>query len=348
MKRLLITLFFAPCILSAWSQAPFGYYNAAENLEGTPLASALHAIIDDHNVLTYADLWDAFEETDAHPNGSVWDIYSMSTSGMAPYYYSFGSDQCGNYNSEGDCYNREHTVPSSWFNDASPMRTDLFHIYPTDGYVNNQRGNLPYGEVNSAQWQALGGAKRGNSATPGYTQTVFEPTDEYKGDLARTYFYMAIRYRDVLNSWQSEVFSGNSFEPWALNLFLAWHEQDPVSAREQERNNAIFNLQGNRNPFIDNPHYAPLIWVPGFVSTHQPETDICLVQRGCSVLWSCSGSQSSQTTIELYDLAGKRVANWSLDATGTEFTVNGYTGAYLLRYSTAKREEAKLIWLNCR
>lgn len=106
-------------------------------------------------------------------------------------------EQCGQYSTLGDCYNREHSFPKSWFNDDSPMVSDAFHIYPTDGKVNSQRNNYPYGECANGttlspngKVKALG--KLGTSTFPGYSGTVFEPDDEYKGDFARSYFYMAL------------------------------------------------------------------------------------------------------------------------------------------------------------
>ena len=130
-----------PCAL-AIAQPPPGYYDPAQGLSGPALRSALAGIIDGHTVLSNADLWSAFETTDDRPDGFVWDIYSDVPGGTPPYLYTFGTDQCGTYNSEGDCYNREHTMPQSWFGGSAPMDTDLHHIMPTDGWVNLQRGNL--------------------------------------------------------------------------------------------------------------------------------------------------------------------------------------------------------------
>lgn len=257
-------------------QIPSGYYENAAGLNGTMLQEALHDIIDDHTSVTYGELWVLFELTDQKPNGKVWDIYSDIPGGTPPYQYTFITDQCGNYTQEGDCYNREHSFPKSWFGgEMYPMYSDLFHIYPTDGWVNNKRGNHPYGEVGNASWISLNGSKLGNCIFPGYSGTVFEPIDEYKGDLARSYFYMATRYFEEDNTWPgSDMFNGSQPKAWALELLWDWHVTDPVSSKETDRNNAVYEIQGNRNPFIDHPEYVESIWFyteihdnPGFLSS---------------------------------------------------------------------------------
>ena len=168
----------------------------------------------------------------------------------------------------GDCVNREHSFPKSWFKEGQPMVSDAFHVYPTDGKVNGQRSNFPYGECangttlpSSNGVDALG--KLGKSSFPGYSGTVFEPVDEYKGDFARSYFYMAACYNDKIASWSSPMLAGNSYPcytTWAVNLLLKWNEQDPVSQKEIDRNNAVYKHQNNRNPFIDHPELAEYIW----------------------------------------------------------------------------------------
>ncbi len=245
------------------AQPPAGYYNSAAGQHGAALQQALHDIIDNHTVVSYDYLWTAFETTDKKPNGKVWDMYSDIPGSTPPYEYSFGGDQCGNYNGEGDCYNREHSWPKSWFSDKSPMYSDLFHLYPTDGYVNNKRSNYPYGKVGSADWTSQNGSKLGESATPGYSGTVFEPIDAYKGDFARSYFYMSTRYLNEDAGWEgSDMTQGAELLPWAVTLLLQWNQLDPVSQKETDRNNTVYGIQKNRNPFIDHPEYADAIWSP--------------------------------------------------------------------------------------
>lgn len=244
---------------------PPGYYDSAVGLYGDALRAALHQILTGHTQLSYSGLWTAFYTTDDKPNGKVWDIYSDVPGGTPPYEYTFGVDQGGTGASEGQGYNREHTWPTSWYGSTSvPMYTDLFVVYPVDAYVNTRRSNNPYGEVATPTWTSLNGSKLGPNTYPGYSGTVFEPIDEYKGDLARNYFYVTARYYTEDAGWSSSpMTNGADIEPWAVAMLLQWHEQDPVSAKEIERNSAVFALQGNRNPFIDHPEWAARLYETG-------------------------------------------------------------------------------------
>ena len=240
------------------ASAPDGYYQSAYGKSGFTLKSELSSIITkNHSVVSYSGLWEAFKSTDARSDGKVWDMYSNCE-------FTFGDDQCGNYHDECDCYNREHSFPKSWFNDATPMYSDLFHLYPTDGKVNGMRGNHPFGEVSSPTYTSKNGSKLGKNSTSGYSGTVFEPVDEYKGDFARSYFYMVTRYENQVGNWKSDMLeSGNktrAFKQWAVDLLLKWHRQDPVSDKEIKRNDAVYAKQHNRNPFIDYPELVEKIW----------------------------------------------------------------------------------------
>ncbi len=260
-----IKFIFSFCFISAFcfGQIPVGYYNGANGLTGAPLMSALHNIIKNHTVVSYANLYVAFDSTDIKPNGEVWDMYSDMPGGTPPYVYTnIAADRCGSYNSEADCFNREHSWPQSWFNGASPAYSDLFHLYPTDGYVNNRRNNYPYGEVSTPIWTSLNGSKLGPNTTTGYFLTVFEPIDEYKGDLARGFFYMSTRYTTEDATWgTSDATNKSVIEPWELCILLTWHHQDTVSTKEIDRNNEVYDIQNNRNPFIDYPEWADSIFV---------------------------------------------------------------------------------------
>ena len=259
MKHIFVILTLS--ITSLWAQIPDGYYNNASGLTETALHEALHDIIDNHTVVSYTSLWTHYQTTDVKPNGKVWDMYSDIPDGTPPYEFTFVTDQCGNYGAEGDCYNREHSWPKSWFNDVAPMNTDIFHVVPSDGYVNGQRGNYPYGEVTSPNWTSQNGSKRGPNTYPGYSGTVFEPIDAYKGDFARIYFYMSTRYLNEDSNWPgSPMANGAQLEPWALDMMMVWHAEDPVSQKEIDRNDANYGIQNNRNPFVDHPTYADLIW----------------------------------------------------------------------------------------
>lgn len=263
MNKAFLTGFFALASLSFSAQAaePAGYYSSCEGKSGAVLLSQLRAVVGNHSVVAYDGLWNLFTSTDVYPNGMIWDMYSTKQ-------WTPGKSKCGNYSVVGDCYNREHSMPKSWFDDAKPMYSDAYHLYPTDGKVNGQRSNYPYGECangttlpGSGSVKALG--KLGESTFPGYSGTVFEPVDEYKGDFARSYFYMAAAYNDKISTWESPMLGNNkypAFSTWATELLLKWHRQDPVSQKELDRNEAVSAKQQNRNPFIDHPELAEHIW----------------------------------------------------------------------------------------
>jgi endonuclease I len=258
-------LFFIVFILL--SEIPEGYYDKAKGKTGYKLKTTLYHIIKNHTDIGYKKLFDAYKTTDTRPGNIVWDMYSDIPGSTPPYIYYHRKKTCGNYKKESDCYNREHSMPQSWFKKRHPMKSDLFHVYPTDGYVNHVRGSWPYGEVSNPAWTSKNGSKLGLCSFPGYSGTVFEPIDEYKGDFARTYFYLATRYENKIARWKrgtaKKVLDGSKeqvFKEWVIKLFLKWHQNDPVSQKETNRNDAVYELQKNRNPFIDHPEYVGKIW----------------------------------------------------------------------------------------
>ncbi len=259
-----INLIFILTLVSAtlFAQIPDGYYDAAEGQTGDNLKEQLEIIITaGHSVVSYTGLWTAYSTTDVYPDPNdnvIWDMYSSYGDGTYAYEYTLGNDQCGNVGTEGTCYNREHTVPKSWFGGDSPMYSDLFIVYPTDGQVNGKRGSDPYGETNSPSWTSQNGSKTGPCTYPNYSGTVFEPIDEYKGDIARSYFYDVTRY-DV-SSWSGASFDGNGFSTWTLEMLLEWNLLDPVSQKEIDRNNAVYPVQHNRNPYIDHPEWVECVF----------------------------------------------------------------------------------------
>lgn len=275
--------------LVALSQPPPGYYNGASGLTGVGLKAALHDIIKGHTEVDYSSLWIHFSSTDKKPNGKVWCMYSDLPGSPPPYEFTFTTDQCGSTSAtvEGACYNREHSFPRSWYgsggNTTMPMYADLHHLYPTDAWVNSLRSYYPFGVVNNPTTTTRNGGELGPNATAGYSGTVFEPIDAYKGDIARTMFYMVTRYHDQVAGWPagstygSLVLDGTSFpsfKKWYLDLMLLWHRQDPVSQKEIDRNNAVFAIQNNRNPFIDNPEYANCIWATCIIEPQNHPTSL--------------------------------------------------------------------------
>ncbi|MDQ0782721.1 endonuclease [Chryseobacterium sp. W4I1] len=310
------------------AQAPAGYYNSANGLTGAALKTALSSIITSgHQDKGYSGLWTGYKTTDIDKNyendGSIMDIYSERPSATDPYKYTPGTNQCGTYSTEGNCYNREHIVPQSLFSEAAPMVSDIHFIRATDGKVNGMRSNYPFGKVGSATFTSQNGSKLGSSSSSGYAGTVFEPIDEFKGDVARMIFYFVTRYQSKLSSFSSGNMLGSSTFPglqtWELNVLLAWHNQDPVSPAEINRNNASYTYQGNRNPFIDNPNYVSQIWGssnPGTdPGTPTPGTD-CVNETFGTIPTASSASYLTRTW------TGSGIS-WTATDARTDQTING-------------------------
>lgn len=268
---------------------PAGFYDGAAGLSCQPLKTALKNISStNYNTLSYTPgVWNAYQYTDIKPGTTnlIWDIYTDDNNPAIPETYNFiySTNQCGNYSGEGGCYNREHTTPQNWFNSLSPMVTDVHHVLPTDGYVNNARGNFPYGEVTNASYTSIDNqSKRGTGNNFGYTGIVFQPFAAFRGDVARISLYMATRYEDqiISQNWAGnatanvamlasgeELFDAarrrlQVYDSWYLQTMFKWLNEDPVSQKEIDRNNAIYYQSGqnNRNPFVDHPEYAALVW----------------------------------------------------------------------------------------
>lgn len=330
MKKLLLCVVFSQL---ANAQAPAGYYNSANGLSGASLKTALSNIITNgHQDKGYNGLWTAYKTTDIDKNyendGSILDIYSEKPSSTDPYKFTSGNNQCGTYSTEGNCYNREHIVPQSLFNEASPMKNDIHFIRATDGKVNGMRSNYPFGKVGSASFTSLNGSKLGSSSSSGFSGTVFEPIDEFKGDVARMVFYFVTRYQSKLSTFSTGNMLGSSAFPglqtWELNVLLAWHNQDPVSQAEINRNNASYTFQGNRNPFIDNPSYVNQIWggQAPTTDTQAPSTVTNLTVSGkttntVSLTWN---SATDNVAVSSYDVYMNGSLKTNVSSTSTTVT----------------------------
>lgn len=263
-----------------FGQIPSGYYDATSGKTGDVLRATLRDITTANHVkLSYSNVWSAYAYTDVRPapnNTTIWDMYSDKPAGTPDYTYTLFSDQCGNASGEGSCYSREHCMPNSWWggidNSANPQYTDLHHLFACDQFVNMHKSNYPIGQTTAYTYISSNGSKVGPSSYQGYTGTVFEPINEYKGDFARAWLYMATRYMNVIGSWvinypnyDSQYVIDpltNNFKPWFINMLLSWCTLDPVSQKEIDRNNAIYynTIQHNRNPYIDHPEYICQVW----------------------------------------------------------------------------------------
>lgn len=250
-----MTLVAAVCSLMAVAVVPNGYYASLNGKSGRALKDAVHDLAMRHTVLTYNSLWSYFPQTDCMPDNKsrVWDMYSDKA-----YYF----ESRPGWATSG--MNREHSLPKSWWGgDVVPAYTDINHLFPADGDANMEKSNYPLGEVSTARYDngvtKVGPPKAGQG---GGASTVFEPDDRYKGDFARTYFYMAACYQDY--KWKYTYMLTNStwltLNQWSIDLLLRWAREDPVSDKEKDRNDAVYRAQNNRNPFIDNPDLMEYIW----------------------------------------------------------------------------------------
>ncbi|MBV8326390.1 endonuclease [Chryseobacterium sp.] len=314
MKRILSFFLLSVIFINTLAQAPAGYYNAATGLTGPSLKTALKTIISyGHSDHGYNGLWTAYYTTDRdyfyENDGTILDIYSENPNGPDQYNFTPGTNQCGTYSTEGQCYNREHVIPQSLFNSASPMVADINFIRPTDGKVNGVRSNYPYGVVGSASFTSKNGSKLGTSVSQGYSGTVFEPIDAFKGDIARMILYFVTRYEDKLPNFTSGGMLGNTAFPglqsWALNQYIAWHLMDPVSAEEIARNNASYAYQGNRNPFIDHPEYVTQIWGTPALDTQAPTAATNLVANNptsssIALSWTAATDNVGVASYQIY------------------------------------------------
>lgn len=266
MRKLFLYLILLQCafVQQAGAQVFNGYYNNANGKKGEALKSALakiqsQLVTDNKYVLQeYNQVWTAIEKLDKRSDGKMLDRYS-NTSNFTPV-----SDRAGNYSGEGDVYNREHSFPASWFNDDDLMYTDIMHLVASDGYVNNRRSNYPFGETKNPSYTSDNGySKLGPCSVEGYSNTVFEPNDEWKGDFARIYFYMVTCWEIYITEWHSPMLDGKTYpglSNWALKMLLRWAKNDPVSEVEKKRNDGVFDIQGNRNPFVDFEGLEQFVW----------------------------------------------------------------------------------------
>lgn len=346
LKLLFTSLLFS---LFSFAQIPAGYYNSATGT-GYTLKTNLYNIIKGHTDNGYAGLYTTYLTSDRdyyyENDGTVLDMYSENPTGIDPYNYStsVSSDKCGSYSVEGDCYNREHIIPQSVFNSNSPMVADAHFITPTDGKVNGLRSNFPHGIVASASKTTLNGSKLGTSGVSGYSGTVFEPIDEFKGDIARMYFYFATRYENNVAGYSYDMFNGTSgqvFTPEFLSMLLTWHAQDPVNAREIARNNAIYARQNNRNPFIDHPEYVQLIWNPT-ADTVAPTAATNLTVTGTtsstvSLSWTAATDNVAVTS---YDIYMNSVLKTSVSSSNLTATITGLTASTTYSFYVIAKDAA--------
>lgn len=274
-KTLYILISLVLCASFALAEEmPTGYYDAVNGTKDGELKGTLKLIIRDHTAIPYGDdTWEVFYYSDQDENGYCMDMYC---------------DDWKKFTSPGVAVsgcNIEHSFAKSWWggtkNDAYK---DCYHLNPSNSVANSARSNYPLG-VPEKDIKTSGSLKIGkiHHEELNVDFSVFEPKDEYKGDFARAYFYMATCYgKDINGNYDPTVCSAYhgwrldnkdvgskfamqndnylEFQPWEQEVLITWHRQDPVSEKEIKRADAVSNFQHNRNPFIDYPFLAEYIW----------------------------------------------------------------------------------------
>lgn len=384
MKKL-YTLITSFSVALTFAQAPANYYNSANGLSGYALKTQLRNIvannINSSGNASYGNLWTLFTTTAYRDNyyennGTLLDIYSERPDGTDSYEYGSTDDQCGGStpSTEGGCYNREHTIPQSVFNSSYPMYSDAHFVLPTDNKVNGWRNNYPFGKVVSTTAVAASNGTVSNAGTTpvytsnqsrlgqnsntdyaaGYTGVVFEPIDEFKGDIARAMLYFATRYQNEIPNWNYAMFNGTSnqvFTNTFLNILLKWHQLDPVSPYEIAKNNAVYTFQGNRNPYIDHPEYACLIWASQCAALSTPSFDFATI----SVYPNPSNNHRINIDtevvldeIELININGQlmqQIKNPSL--TGNTYSLENLpSGFYFLKLTSDNQSTTRKVIIN--
>lgn len=239
--------------LAASAEIPAGYYTSLNGKKEGELKTAVYNVVRNFTrVSSYSDLPRYFEKTDVYPQSNRWwDMYSD----IPLYAPSFNG------------LNREHSFPKSWWGGSTSVGAyvDLNHLYPSERAANTAKSNYPLGTVddNNITFNngicKVGYPVRGQG---GNAQKVFEPDDQYKGDFARTYFYMVTAYQNL--TWKYTYMVSQNLYPtlnqWSIDLLMEWHRADPVSQKEKDRNEVVYSFQNNRNPFIDMPELAEYLW----------------------------------------------------------------------------------------
>lgn len=322
-------LFLSACFsFAVMADAPSGYYSSLEGKCGVELKKAAKEKVKSHKVISYGDAtWDAFRSTDVRVvNGKEvwWDMYSnnqVSTNGHAG-------------------MNIEHSVANSWWggtkNDAYK---DLFHLNPSDADANNRKANYPLGEISGSPTWTNGVTNVGapTSISQVGNAKVYEPHDDYKGDFARVFMYMFTVYDDIAwkstTAWMYDTSLPLLFKPWAVELLLRWSREDPVDQKELSRNEAIYKIQGNRNPFIDMPELAEYIWgssntTPFYIGAEPipgpgpgPVDPVVPVDPTSDVLLNCNFDDSS-------DISHYTGLDWS-----NTVTAGNLSGWFIKNYS---------------
>ncbi len=263
------------------------YYQTTKNKVETQLKTALKAKISSgYNSLGYSTARDNMYGTLDNNSGTVTCVYTGRTA-------NFNTRAGANSNS----FNCEHTFPQGKFSSNEPMKSDIHHLFPTDVAANSQRGNDPFGMVGSSTW-SQGGSKSGGSK--------FEPRNVQKGITARAMMYFVLRYQDYTNFFQSQE-----------TVLRDWHGSYPPLMNEITRNNGIFGLQNNRNPFVDYPQFADRI--TSLVTSAMPSGRSLYLSADTIKLASGAGRYSYRFTIYNNGSEPVNLSSFALSDTSLKF-----------------------------
>lgn len=358
MDRIIFFLCFFSCYFLAYSQFKAGYYDLMDGKSGRELKLAAKDCVKDHTVINYTSLPDYWQYTDVYPElyGSArrwWDMYSDAV-------YLIEEYQTGRQSFSANQMQREHCVPKSWWKkdgdvEYTPVYSDMWNLFPSDGKANNAKSNYPLGMTQSTTFD--NGVSKVGIPAEGYgggATRVFEPADEYKGDFARAYMYVATVYDDI--NWVVEYMYEPTAYPtlkgWALDMLLEWHRNDPVSSKEVDRNNNVEKQQGNRNPFVDFPALAEFIWgnrsgelfyvedqrggntddpagiTPVYV-VPDDNSSLILLKRGGFMV--CNGESAGMV---VYDMSGKTIILTKAVSDGDIFSLPA--GIYMVCFNSGR------------
>lgn len=250
------------------------YYSSTRNLKEEPLKTALANLLsNNYNSLGYRSARDNMYASIDNNGGQVECVYTGRTA-------TFNTRAGANSNQ----FNTEHTFPQGFYNQNEPMRSDIHHLFPTDVTANSRRGNDPFGLVNNANW-SQGGSRSGGGK--------FEPRDQQKGVTARAMFYFVLRYQDYNNHFQGQE-----------AILRTWHEQFPPGTSEQIRNQAIYQLQNNRNPFVD---YPQLIKRINKIAVQSNEPSLKDLYRSDDTIFLAQGNGRAVFNFVLYNTGNQRL-----------------------------------------
>jgi endonuclease I len=342
-----------------FAQIPSGYYNTATG-NGFALKTQLFDVIKVSTDRGYSGLYTTYLTSDKdlfyENNGTMLDMYTENPTGAeCEFTYGTGQDDGTLGNNECERYNREHLIPQAVFGGATPMYSDAHFVVPADKHVNGIRGDLPFGIVNNANWTGTNGSKRGSNLNAGYSAgysgTVFEPIDEFKGDIARCLLYFATRYEDVVGGYSYEMLNGTSTQVFAqpfLNILLTWNALDPVSPREIARNNAIGTnaRQRNRNPFIDNNSFITAIWgAPLGVSSFELLDSTEIYPNPTATNTVTISSSIDLENIQIININGQIIREIKTpEVQGNNYVVNQLNpGFYLVRLTSGDASATKKL-----